>query len=70
MHSEKLMTWLRKFRRVSKTRAAVPQSPVFLARERKPHNNGFGDSSGWSWSRNMNCGFWGGGVGGGTGRHL
>lgn len=43
-------------------------SPVSsVSREgRKPHNNGFGDSSGWSWSRNMNCGFWGGG----TGRHL
>lgn len=34
-------------------------SPVLqcLSREgRKPRNNGFGDSSGWSWSRNMNCG--------------
>lgn len=44
-------------------------SPVSnVSREaRKPPNNGFSDSSGWSWNRNMNCGL---GEERGTGRHL
>lgn len=68
MHSEKLMTWLRKLRRVSKTRAAVPQPPVFLAREESLITmdsaiQAVGHGAG-IWTAAL------GGGGGGAGRHL
>lgn len=39
-----------------KDKASCSPVPSVSREGRKPRNNGFGDSSGWSWSRNMNCG--------------